>query len=84
MSRLPPERVSVWPSLVPMTIAWSSPRVEGLGGVADEVEPPLFPVTAMPPFSVVASVSPVSVIGPLKVTVPPVRPVISAVFRSRW
>ena len=71
MSRLPPESVSVWPSLVPMTIAWSSPVLNVLVALLTTVEPPLLPVTAMPPFSWVASVSPVSVIGPLNVTVPP-------------
>ena len=71
MSRPPPERVSVWPSLVPMTIAWSSPVLKVLVALLTTVAPPVFPVTAMPPFSWVASVSPVSVIGPLNVTVPP-------------
>ena len=73
-------RLSVWPSLVPMTIAWSSPVLKILVALLTIVEPPVLPVTAMPPFSWVASASPVSVIGPLNVTVPPVRPVISAVL----
>ena len=63
-----------------MTIAWSSPVLNTFVALLTTVEPPLFPVTAMPPFSWVASASPVSVIGPLNVTVPPVRPLISAVL----
>ena len=84
MLRLPPVRLRVVPSLVPMTIAWSSPVLKVLVAFVTTVEPPVLPVTAMPPFSWVASASPVSVIGPLNVTVPLVRPLISAVLPARW
>jgi len=42
-----------------MTIAWSSPVLNVLVALLTTVEPPVLPVTAMPPFSWVVSASPV-------------------------
>ena len=58
-------------------------RIEGLGGVADDGRAAGVPGDGDAAVLLVASVSPVSVIGPLNVTVPPVRPVISAVLPCR-
>ena len=74
MSRPPPERVSVWPSLVVMLTASVVVLLIVLVALLNVVEPPVLPDRMMPP-----PASLVSAIGPDNVTVPPLRPVISTV-----
>jgi hypothetical protein len=83
MSRPPPEKVRVWPSLPDITTALLTGLPEPaevvvlmvLDGLLNVVDPPLLPDTTIPP-----PASLVSTIGPLRVTAPPSRPVISAVW----
>ena len=73
MSRPPPVRVRVWPLLPVNETALQVVVLRTLEALLKVVEPPVLPDRVMPP-----PASLVSAIGPVRVTVPPLRPVISA------
>ena len=73
-SRPPPEKFSVWPSLLVMATASPAPVLIVLVAPLNVVEPPVLPESVIPP-----PASLVSLMLPPKVTAPPVRVVTSAV-----
>ena len=74
MSRPPPVRFSVWPSLVANETASEAPVSSTLEALLNVVDPPVLLDRLMPP-----PASLPSAMAPLSVTALPLRPVISAV-----